>query len=47
MLLAERLNSTNAIENQEKFLDLWKDSVPGIDEVEDARERVAGLGVNK
>jgi len=32
-----------AIEHYEKFLDLWKNADPGIVEVEDARERVAGL----
>jgi hypothetical protein len=27
----------------EKFLSLWNDADPGIAEVEDARERLAGL----
>jgi len=26
-----------------KFLSLWKDAYPGIAEVEDAKERLAGL----
>jgi serine/threonine protein kinase/predicted Zn-dependent protease len=39
----EQGNSAKAIEHYEKFLTLWKDADPGIAEVEDARERLAGL----
>jgi tetratricopeptide (TPR) repeat protein len=36
-------DSAKAIEHYEKFLALWKDADPGIAEVENARERLAGL----
>jgi serine/threonine protein kinase/tetratricopeptide (TPR) repeat protein len=36
-------NRGKAIENYEKFLDLWKDADPGIAEVEDAKKSLAGL----
>jgi tetratricopeptide (TPR) repeat protein len=35
--------TAKAIENYEKFLELWKDADPGIAEIEYARERLAGL----
>jgi tetratricopeptide (TPR) repeat protein len=36
-------DAAKAIEHYENFLSLWKDADPGIAEVEDARERLAGL----
>jgi len=36
-------NTTKAIENYRKFLDLWKDADPGIAEVEDAKRRLIAL----
>ncbi len=36
-------NTAKARENYEKFLSFWKDADPGIAELEDARNRLAGL----
>ena len=42
-LYEQQGDMTKAIEHYEKFLSLWKDADAGIAEVEDARERLAGL----
>jgi serine/threonine protein kinase/Tfp pilus assembly protein PilF len=39
----EQGNKSRAIENYEKFLDLWKDADPGIAEVKDAKKKLASL----
>ncbi|NIO48445.1 MAG: hypothetical protein GTN73_03250 [Candidatus Aminicenantes bacterium] len=43
MIYEQQENRDKAMENCEKFLDLWKNADPGIAEVEDSRKRLAGL----
>jgi hypothetical protein len=38
-----RIKKNKAIEHYKKSLSLWKEADPGIAEVEDARESLAGL----
>jgi len=42
-LYEKKGRKTKAVEFYEKFLSLWKDADMGIAEVEDARQRLAGL----
>ena len=46
MIYEQQGNTTKAIENYEKFLDLWKDADSGIVEIEDARKRLSALKEN-
>jgi len=46
-LYDQKGQKAKAIEHYEKFLDLWKDADPGIAEVDDAREWLAGLKGNE
>ena len=43
LLFEKKGDTAKAIENYEKFLDLWKDADPGISEVEDARKWLGEL----
>jgi serine/threonine protein kinase/Flp pilus assembly protein TadD len=42
-IFEQQNDEAKAIEHYEKFLELWKDADPGIDEVEDAKKKLADL----
>ena len=44
-ILEQKGEKERAIQNYDRFLELWKDADPGLPEVEDARERLADLQI--
>jgi hypothetical protein len=46
MIFLKRWFAYKETKYQEKFLSLWKDADQGIAEIENARERLAGLKSN-